>query len=182
MPSSRRASRPGHPAAYGRGAKLLGHAKPPTPLPSIRGTLGRTFPTCWTVPLLIEIDENLCRAELTPAQRAAAVKRRKQIWEALHPENSGNSVSTIGPGRPKEFAADTAKAAGMTKQSINEHLARADALGDDLQAVAGTSLDKGVELDALKALPPPARKELIAYGGAAYCAPSADRVHRARAN
>ena len=43
---------------------------------------------------LIEIDENLCRAELTASQRAQAIKRRKQIWEALHP-NSGNTLSTI---------------------------------------------------------------------------------------
>lgn len=84
---------------------------------------------------LIEIDENLCRSELTNAQRTRAVKRRREIWEALHP-NSGNTLSTIpdrGPGRPKEFAADTAAAAGMTKQAINQHLARAEALGDDLQ-------------------------------------------------
>lgn len=115
---------------------------------------------------LIEIDENLCRAELTPAQRAAAIARRKQIWEALHP-TGGNSFSTgrnpdgrFGEGQ-QQFAADTAKAAGMTKQSINQHLSRASALGADLQAVAGTSLDKGVELDALKAIPAPERKELI---------------------
>jgi hypothetical protein len=38
------------------------------------------------------------------------------------------------------------------KRAVNEHLSRADALGDDLTAVVGTSLDKGVELDALKAL------------------------------
>lgn len=37
----------------------------------------------------------------------------------------------------------------MTKQAINQHVARADALGDDLGRVAGTSLDKGVELDAM---------------------------------
>lgn len=75
------------------------------------------------------------RAELTAAQRTKAIKRRKQIWEALHP-NSGKSVSTIpdrGPGRPKEFAAATAEAAGMTKQAINQHLARAEAIGDDLE-------------------------------------------------
>ena len=119
---------------------------------------------------LIEIDENLCRAELTAAQRASAIKRRKQIWEALHP-SSGNSFSEtqervsvrgrVGEGRPPEFASETAAAAGMTKQAINQHLARADALGDDLDRIHGTSLDKGVEMDALKAMPEPERKELI---------------------
>lgn len=112
---------------------------------------------------LMEIDENLCRAELTASQRAQAIRRRKQIWEALHP-NSGNTLSTIpdrGPGRPKEFAAATAEAAGMTKQAINQHLARADAIGDDLERVTGTSLDKGVELDALAKLPESERKDLI---------------------
>ncbi len=112
---------------------------------------------------LIEIDENLCRAELTAAQRAAAIKRRKEVWEAMHP-NSGNSVPTIpdrGPGRPQEFASDTAAAAGITKRAINKHVARAEALGDDLEEVVGTSLDKGVELDALKSIPPEERRELI---------------------
>lgn len=63
----------------------------------------------------------------------------------MHP-SSGNSVPTIasrGAGRPKEFAAATSEAAGMTKRSINEHLARAEALGNDLDRVTGTSLDKG---------------------------------------
>ena len=101
---------------------------------------------------LIEIDENLCRAELTPAQRAAAIKRRKQIWEALHPE-TGKSVSTLGGRGNSSFAADTCTAAGLSMQAVNQHLARAEALGDDLVQVAGTSLDKGVELDALKTLP-----------------------------
>lgn len=112
---------------------------------------------------LREIDENLCRAELTPAQRAHAIKRRKEIWEARNP-NSGTSCPTIEPrtpGRPKEFAADTAEATGQSKKDINRHVSRAEALGDDLLEVAGTSLDKGVELDALKAMPEPERKELI---------------------
>lgn len=131
---------------------------------------------------LIEIDENLCRAELTASQRASAIKRRRQIWGALHPDNQrfdsvwdalepgGKTLSTRSEGGKfaagndgggKGFAASTASAAGMTKQAINQHLARADALGDDLERIAGTSLDKGVELDALKAMPEPERKELI---------------------
>jgi len=112
---------------------------------------------------LIEIDENLCRSELTAAQRSKAVKRRREIWEALHP-NSGATCATIpdrGPGRPVEFAADTAKVTGESKSQINRHVARAEALGDDLDKVTGTSLDKGVELDALKAMPPEQRAPLI---------------------
>lgn len=119
---------------------------------------------------LMEIDENLCRAELTASQRAQAIRRRKQIWEALHPvDTGGKSISTClsdgrkaGPQHEQGFAAATATAAGMTKQAINQHLARADALGDDLERVTGTSLDKGVEMDALAKLPEPERKDLIA--------------------
>ena len=39
--------------------------------------------------------------------------------------------------------------------------ARGGALGDDLGAVTGTSLDKGVELDALAKMKPGERKTLI---------------------
>lgn len=87
------------------------------------------------------------------AFQASHIKRtrRKVIWEALHPvEQGGKTVSTLGGEQKVGFAADTAVAAGMTKQAINQHVARADALGDDLGRVAGTSLDKGVELDAAK--------------------------------
>ncbi len=116
---------------------------------------------------LIEIDENLCRAELTPAQRAAAIKRRKQIWDALHPSGGTNCPTgrkpdgTFGDGQ-QAFAAETAAVSGQPKRDINRHLARAEALGDDLEKVAGTCLDKGVELDALKTWPPGPRAELIA--------------------
>lgn len=133
---------------------------------------------------LIEIDENLCRSELTAAQRSKAVKRRKEIWEALHPvikqrveavaeavESSGAACAEtqarvsvrgrVGEGRPAEFASETAAVTGESKSQINRHIARAEALGDDLDKVAGTSLDKGVELDALKAMPPEVRAPLI---------------------
>lgn len=118
---------------------------------------------------LIEIDENLCRAELTPAQRAVAIKRRKQIWEALHPEPGGTICPTRSEGgkfnggeQEKGFASETAAVSGETKRDINRHLGRADALGDDLAAIAGTTLDKGVEIDALKVLPIAERQALIA--------------------
>lgn len=110
---------------------------------------------------LMEIDENLCRAELSAAQRAKAIKRRREIWEAMRPE-SGRIPPTSGGRGNTSFAAETSSASGESKRRVNEHLARAEALGDELDAVAGTSLDKGVELDALKSMPADERSELIA--------------------
>ena len=83
---------------------------------------------------------------------------------ACDENNSGQSSPTIperSAGRPKEFAAETAAITGEAKRTINQHLARAEALGDDLDKVTGTSLDKGVELDALKAMTPEQRAQLI---------------------
>jgi hypothetical protein len=117
---------------------------------------------------LIEIDENLCRAELTAAQRTAFSKRRKQIWEALHPEIqvAQREPPVIGyaspPPQTMGFAAATAAATGQSKATTNRAIARADALGDDaLAKVVNTSLDSGVELDALARLNAPERSELI---------------------
>ncbi|SNY95538.1 ParB N-terminal domain-containing protein [Halomonas sp. hl-4] len=121
-----------------------------------------------------EIDENLIRAELTASQRAAAIKRRKALWEQRHPGNRAEQVENQveqlvppetgykkPPPQSKQFAADTAERTGQSKQDINRHVSRADALGDDLDAITGTSLDKGVELDALKSMPKEERAPLI---------------------
>ncbi|MBK7001838.1 MAG: hypothetical protein IPH35_18225 [Rhodoferax sp.] len=52
-------------------------------------------------------------------------------------------VAKHGHAQEKGFAASTAQATGMTKQAINRHLARADALGDTtLDKITGTSLDR----------------------------------------
>lgn len=117
---------------------------------------------------LIEIDENLCRAELTAAQRASHIKRRKEIWVAMHPETGGTNCPTslsdgrkAGPQHEQGFAAETAAVSGESKRDVNRHIARAEALGDDINEVVGTSLDKGVELDALAKKPEQERKELI---------------------
>ena len=122
---------------------------------------------------LIEIDENLCRSELSVAQRAHYSKRRKEIWEALHPEPSvdyGREDETevrqvfapqfagqLGGARPqtKGFAASTSEVTGENVRQIQRNVARAEAIGDDLLRLTGTSLDKGVELDALAKLPEP---------------------------
>lgn len=133
---------------------------------------------------LVEIDENLCRAELTATQRTAYTKRRKQIWEALHPvktdmmsdlgekigqeqfSESGQSLPTLSKSKTGrgnvQFAAATAKATGQAKRTTNLALHRAEALGDAaLTKIAGTSLDSGVQMDALIQLPVEQRETLI---------------------
>ena len=60
---------------------------------------------------------------------ASAIKRRKEIWEALNPEG-GRTSPTLGGVQEVGFASDTAKASGESKRTINQHLARAEALGE----------------------------------------------------
>jgi hypothetical protein len=71
----------------------------------------------------------------------------KQVESVVPP------VAKHGHIQGKGFAASTAEATGMTKQAINRHLARAEALGDEaLAKVVNTSLDSGVELDRLSSV------------------------------
>ncbi|MBM3654917.1 MAG: hypothetical protein FJX06_19290, partial [Alphaproteobacteria bacterium] len=113
---------------------------------------------------LVEIDENLIRYNLTPAQEAAAVARRKAIYEELHPETKAeaNASITRKTSANLAFVSATSASTGKAKRSIERAAARGAALGDDLSAIAGTSLDKGVELDALAKAPDDERKALIA--------------------
>lgn len=41
------------------------------------------------------------------------------------------------PKQEKQFAAETAERTGQSKRSINEHISRAESLGDDLDAITG---------------------------------------------
>lgn len=101
-----------------------------------------------------EIDENLIRRDLTPAQRARLIAKRKAAYEAVHPgtNNGGNrrsSVRQLDELIKDRFTADTATKTGKPERTIQHDASRAKALGLDLDRVAGTSLEKGAELDAL---------------------------------
>ncbi len=79
---------------------------------------------------LAEIDENLCRSELTPTQEAEHLARRKEVWEAMREaeNNSGSTCPTIparGPGMPEGFASSTTEVTGKSKESINRAIRRA---------------------------------------------------------
>jgi len=87
------------------------------------------------------------------AYSTAFSKRRKQIWEALHPESRiVLEVAQDAPLQEKKhggvranqlsqgFAAATAEATGQSKATTNRAIARADALGDEaLAKVVNTS-------------------------------------------
>jgi hypothetical protein len=112
--------------------------------------------------------------------------RRKEIYEALHPEaRRGGNAGPNGQFVRTDAAAftdATAEATGRDARSVRRDAARGEALGEVLEDIAGTSLDKGVELDALggdldfnhtKSNAPPAQNCAginQAMGGLASCA------------
>lgn len=120
--------------------------------------------------LLAEIDENLIRADLTPAERASHVGRRKELYEKLHPQTKRGGAPGAGRGKGKKkledgqvgqlpFTKDAAKKTGQSERKIRRDAQR----GKDcvvLDDIAGTSLDKGDEIDALAKLPADEQREL----------------------
>ena len=115
---------------------------------------------------LYEIDENLIRADLTDAEKAAHHTRRKDLYQQKYPETKSGQA---GRGRGKlrqigeaneRYTADTAKKTGGSERSIQRHVERGNKI-PNVSELAGTSLDHGVELDALADLPKDVQAELI---------------------
>jgi N6-adenosine-specific RNA methylase IME4 len=117
---------------------------------------------------LAEIDENLIRADLTPAERAMHIGRRKELYEKVHPETKhGGAPGKAGGGKKAKaanlasFEEHTAKATGKSKRSTRRDATRAKNVVV-LDEIAGTCLDKGDEIDALAKLPPKEQRALAA--------------------
>ena len=118
---------------------------------------------------LAEIDENLIRADLTPAERALHIGRRKELYEQAHPETkTGKSPGKAGGGKKEamkpnlgSFASATAKATGQSKTKVKRDATRAKKVAV-LGEIAGTSLDKGAGIDALAKLPEAEQRKLAA--------------------
>ncbi|MCG7360814.1 hypothetical protein MHZ93_06065 [Roseomonas sp. ACRSG] len=109
---------------------------------------------------LAEYDENLCGTKLSPSERALFTRRRKEIYEALHPETRHGA---IGNGREKSgqdghsterFTADTAGKTGQSERVVRRDATRGERVSEDaMEVMRGTSADKGVVLDRLAAAP-----------------------------
>jgi N6-adenosine-specific RNA methylase IME4 len=134
--------------------------------------------------LLAEIDENLIRAELGPAETALHYAERKRIYLKRHPETAAGgdhkSKSRSQITTPA-FVDATAKASGKSRATVAVAVTRATHI-PMLEAAIGTSLDEGDELDALAKLSPGLQRDLItlaAQGQKVTAKPLAKELKRA---
>ena len=110
---------------------------------------------------LAECDENLCGTKLTPSERALFTRRRKEIYETLHPETRHGTPGVsrqVGDTRERvsadRFTADTATRTGRSERDVQRDARRGERISDDaLEAIRGTDADTGVTLDALARMP-----------------------------
>jgi len=109
---------------------------------------------------LAMIDENLCRAELTPSDRARQTARRKAIYLELYPETAehvagGKGNATVDKlSAVQSFAASTAALSGVDERTVRRDAERGQKiLPEVMDLIAGTKLDTGTYLDKLKAMP-----------------------------
>lgn len=118
--------------------------------------------------LLAEIDENLIRADLTLAERAAHVAARKPLYEKLHPETKrgGRPGKRTGKGgkyksqnETSTFVADTAKKTRRGRSSVARDVHRGENIVV-LPEITGTCLDTSEQLDALAKLPHDEQRQL----------------------
>lgn len=110
---------------------------------------------------LAMIDENLCRAELSPSDRARQTARRKAIYLELHPETAhganleGAGVANLASPEAPAFAKATAQATGQSERTVQRDAERGEKVIDEvLDLIRGTKLDTGTYLDKIKKLPP----------------------------
>jgi len=121
---------------------------------------------------LMEIDENLIRAELSPAERALHIGRRKELYLLQHPETKRGVAGGKESGRKRgnnsqnescspAFVNGTAAKTGKGRSTVAREAQRSAKI-PNLDQVVGTSLDQGDELDALAKLPVEQQVPLIA--------------------
>ena len=90
------------------------------------------------------------------------------MWEARETGGTIRPTSlsdgrNAGPQHTEGFASETAAATGKSKRDINRAIHRAENIEPDvMELVQGTTLDKGVELDALAKMEPDEQREAVA--------------------
>lgn len=95
---------------------------------------------------LVEIDENLCRTELSHLQRARHLARRKALYEQLHPEARRGGNRGIGGGGklPNDipgFVDDVSTQTGRGKSTVFEDCKVGSMPSDVLDSLVGTPIE-----------------------------------------
>lgn len=126
------------------------------------------------------IDENLCWAELSPAERASQTARRKAIYLELYPETaqhvSGGHSRQGTASDNLSFAAATADAIGKNERTVQRDAERGEKVCDEaLRLVRGTSLDTGSYLDRLKKVEVAEQVDTVQRALGGHCSPSRTR-------
>lgn len=105
---------------------------------------------------IAECDENLCAPQLSASERARFTKRRKEAYEALHPEtrHGGDRASRqLGDLEAERFTENTAAATGQSERTVQRDAERGEKICDEaLDLIKGTRFDNGAYLDRLKKL------------------------------
>jgi ParB family chromosome partitioning protein len=138
--------------------KLLGWSTIPAHIVKLEGAAAE----------LATLDENLCREDYIEAERLLALARRKELYEALHPESKqGGLPGKAGGGKAKtaesaSFVSDTADKTGKAHSTV----AHDQTIADNLDPQAATTLvgtpsgDSKAELSALSKLPPAEQRKV----------------------
>lgn len=112
---------------------------------------------------LIEIDENLKRADLSPAERAHHLAERKRLWTGRKGKGGSQPKSERKVCAPKpDFTEDTAAKTGKARRTIQLDTERGEKIAlDVLDKIKGTPLDKGKTLDTLKRMQPEEQRKFV---------------------
>ncbi|MCE0745552.1 ParB N-terminal domain-containing protein [Acetobacter sicerae] len=117
---------------------------------------------------LLEIDENLCRHELNELDRATFLAKRKEVYEALHPEtkHGGDRKSDQVLNLEhliQSFTKATADKLGLSRQTIDRSISRYNNIAPDVrEKIAGTWVSRsGSQLDALAKHPPEMQRKIV---------------------
>jgi hypothetical protein len=121
---------------------------------------------------LAEIDENLVRSELNWTDRDKQFRRRKEIYEVLHPEtrqgakggwhnNKTDKLENDTMSVSRSFSEDTAAKTGVSERTIERSIQRAEAFTDDQMEVLKEAEVTQTEATKLARLPEPAREEAV---------------------
>lgn len=117
---------------------------------------------------LLEIDENLMRRGLSEMDRAVFLSRRKEIYEALHPETGmgkapkGQERQIVVLSGMPAFSENVAEKLGLSRRSIERAISRARIEPDLRDLLARTCwADHGQTLDGLVRLSPENRRGAV---------------------